>query len=241
MPANTATSSLLRRRPHLIAQVQPIFPSFQSLPYNNGYYPLHACFYRVRASIFPKNLTEEVFLQRLQHSWSTDLVEVNASKGVARAIWIPAEVYFYTNRYELHWQLRGVEYIPETTIPPGFLDREGLFGEEMVSIETGGAGHPTDGIIIGEMGTLDSEAIPLSSRFTREELAQRAKERKKIRQARLRVALAQLKAERLAERYFRKYGDFEEVDDSGSELSDWEEKSFSLRDALAEEEEGEAE
>lgn len=188
------------------------------------------------SKFFSKPLTEQVFLQRLQHVWRTELIDVIPSKKIAKAKWIPAELYFYASRYELHWSLREVDYIPETTIPPGFLDREGILGEEVLAMEDGGEESSAHGVILGEMGALDSEAIPLSSRFTREELAQRAKERKKIRQARLRVALAQLKAERLAERYFRKYGDFEEVDDSGSELSDWEEEPLSLKDALAEEE-----
>jgi hypothetical protein len=184
------------------------------------------------AKYFSKQLQPSVFFQRLQHEWHTDLISLPLPHGreVERAIWIPDRILFYASRYELHWSLRGVDVAPEPTIPPGFLER-GVADEEL--LELGAEGAPFE--LPGQeapLGALDADAIPLSSRFTREELERKAMERKRIRQARLRVALAQLKAERLAERYYRKYGEFEDMDDSGSELSG-EEEEITLRDALA--------
>jgi hypothetical protein len=160
------------------------------------------------------------------------MISLPAAPGreVERAIWIPDRILFYASRYELHWYLRAVDFVPEPTIPPGFLER-GVADEELVEINTEGAPFELPGQE-GPLGALDEDAIPLSSRFTREELEKKAMERQRIRQARLRVALAQLKAERLAERYYRKYGDFEDMDDSGSELSG-DEEEITLRDALA--------
>jgi hypothetical protein len=51
-----------------------------------------------------------------------------------------------------------------------------------------------------------------------EEKARRAKERRRIREARLRLILSKLRAERLAERYYKRYGNFDGVG-SDSELS----------------------
>ena len=185
------------------------------------------------AKYFSKQLQTSVFFQRIQHEWHTDLISMPAPPGreVERAIWIPDRILFYASRYELHWSLRGVEFVPEPTIPPGFLER-GVADEELFQLGADGAPFELPGQEAPLSGALDADAIPLSSRFTREELEWKAVERKRIRQARLRVALAQLKAERLAERYYRKYGDFEDMDDSGSELSG-DEEEITLRDALA--------
>lgn len=184
------------------------------------------------AKYFSKQLQTSAFFQRLNHEWHTEMISLPGPPGreVERAIWIPDRILFYASRYELHWSLRGVEFVPEPTIPPGFLER-GVADEELLEINTDGALFELPGQE-APLGALDADAIPLSSRFTREELEKKAMERKRIRQARLRVALAQLKAERLAERYYRKYGDFEDMDDSGSELSG-DEEEITLRDALA--------
>lgn len=197
-------------------------------------------FLRESAKYFSKPLQEFIFLQRLAHEWHTDLVDVLADKQVASAIWIPAQILFYPTRYEIHWSLRGVDYVPEPTIPPGFLERGGeIVSDELLEEGTSMAASNELPGQAEEGGALDAEAIPLSSRFTNPERLQRAQERKRIRQARLRVALAQLKAERLAERYYRKYGDFEEIDDSDSELSEEEDSATLLRDALADKGESE--
>jgi hypothetical protein len=185
------------------------------------------------AKYFSKQLQTSVFFQRLHHEWHTEMISlpaVPAGREVERAIWIPDRILFYASRYELHWSLRGVEFVPEPTIPPGFLER-GVADEELFELGANGAPFELPGQE-APLGALDADAIPLSSRFTREELERKVAERKRIRQARLRVALAQLKAERLAERYYRKYGEFEDMDDSGSELSG-EEEEITLRDALA--------
>jgi hypothetical protein len=188
-------------------------------------------FLKEASKYFSKQLTAPMFMQRLQHIWNTSLIDVDPLKDVASAIWIPAQIHFYAARYEIHWSLRAVTYVPEPSIPPGFLERGDDIGGEVIGggpLELPGHGEGEE-----ELGALDAEAIPLSSKYTQEEVVQRAAARKRIRQARLRVALAQLRAERLAERYYRKYGDFEDLDDSNSELSEEEDASELLRAALA--------
>lgn len=176
---------------------------------------------------FSKQLTTPMFMQRLQHIWNAELIDIDPLKDIASAIWIPAQIHFYATRYEIHWSLRAVSYVPEPSIPSGFLERgDDIGGEDLVPLELPGQCDE-------ELGSLDADAIPLSSKYTQEEYVQRAAARKRIRQARLRVALAQLRAERLAERYYRKYGDFEDLDDSNSELSEEEDAGELLRSALA--------
>jgi hypothetical protein len=192
-------------------------------------------FLRDSAKYFSKQMSEPVFMQRLTHIWTTDLVDSIPEQEIQRATWIPAQIHFYPHSYEIHWSLRGIDYVPEPTIPPGFLERGGDLASDIVLDD--GNELPGHAFIGGEegVGSLDAEAIPLSSRFTRAERTERAAQRKRIRQARLRMALAQLKAERLAERYYRRYGDFEDLDDSDSELSEEEDGAKLLREALADE------
>jgi hypothetical protein len=206
-------------------------------------------FLRASAKYFSKQMSEAIFYQRLTHRWGTEQVDVDAGKEVLCASWTPARVLIYPTQYEFHWSLVHVEYVPEPTIPPGFLEREGGLGGELDGVVEGGVasedfldvafdgeeGGKADELPGQPLGALDAEAIPLSSRFTQAERAQRAKERQRIRQARLRLALAQLKAERLAERYYRRYGDFKELSDSDSELSEEEDAANLLRAALADE------
>jgi hypothetical protein len=191
-------------------------------------------FLRGSAKYFSKQMTESVFYQRLTHVWGTEGTAVVPGKEIQRATWTPARIHIYPTQYQVHWVLVGVDYVPEPTIPPGFLERDELVSDESIGVIQG-----TDEIhdeLPGQpLGALDEEAIPLSSRFTQAERMERAAKRQQIRQARLRVALAQLKAERLAERYYRRYGDFEAVDDSDSELSEEEDAARLLREALADE------
>ena len=164
---------------------------------------------------FSKALEKGVFYTRLSHEWHMDHVEIDPKKRILRATWIPDRIYFYTNRYELHWHLLSdIEFEPDATIPPGFLEQD-ILCEEVPTLLEGGE-LPDQ--FLSE--AIEAETIPFSAQHTSLERIAREKERQRIRQARLRAALSRLKAEQLAERYYRKYGTFEGMDDSDSELSD---------------------
>jgi hypothetical protein len=170
------------------------------------------------ARFFSKPLEKSVFYSRLSHEWHTEAVDIDPKKRILRATWIPDRIYFYTNRYELHWFLSSdVEIEPDPTIPPGFLEQD-FIGEELPAVQ-GGMGELPDQLP-SLLETIEAEAIPFSASHTSEEKAAREKERQRIRQARLRSALARLKAEQLAERYYKRYRTFEGLDDSDSELSE---------------------
>ena len=162
---------------------------------------------------FSKALDTELFYKRVAYTWVTEEVDLTVTGEESfRATWIPAAIVFYTNRYELTFNLVELEPVVVQSIPPGFLDGLGVPGEEMplIPVETELPELPITEISIpfGEMSTDEKE---------KRELA-----RKKIRQARLRASLARLRAEKLADRYFSRYGNFD-MDGSGSKLSSEEE------------------
>lgn len=141
---------------------------------------------------FSKPLDFTVFFQRVAHSWNTaefDLTELPSEP--VRVCWIPAQILFYTGRYEIHWNLVEME-VEKPKIPSGFMDG-------LPDLQEVGGTIPFEDPAAGEK-------------------ERRAKERRRIREARLRTILSKLRAERLAERYFKRYGNFDGVG-SESELS----------------------
>jgi hypothetical protein len=162
---------------------------------------------------FSKPLDTELFYKRVAYTWVTEEVDLTVTGEESfRATWIPAAIVFYTSRYELTFNLVELEPVVVQSIPPGFLDGLGVPGEEipLIPVETELPELPITEITIpfGEMST--------------DEKDKREAARKKIRQARLRASLARLRAEKMADRYFSRYGNFD-MDGSGSELSSEEE------------------
>lgn len=173
---------------------------------------------------FSKPLELSNFYKRLSYKWITEEVEIEKVLGMGemfRATWIPARMIFYTTRYEIHFSLVEVKaVIVPSTIPPGFLDELGVPGEELYTNATETKLPELPELL--PIAEIKQDSIPFGE-ITPEEKAKREVARKHIRQARLRASLAQLKAEKLAERYYKRYGNFE-VDSSESELSSQEEK-----------------
>ena len=163
---------------------------------------------------FSKPLDTELFYKRVAYNWVTEDLDITRFEDGEsfRATWIPATIVFYTSRYELTFNLAELEPVVVQSIPPGFLDGLGVPGEEVpiIPVETELPELPITEISIpfGELSTDERE--------------KREAARKRVRQARLRVSLAHLRAEKLADRYFRRYGNFD-MDGSGSELTSEEE------------------
>jgi hypothetical protein len=158
------------------------------------------------ANYFSAELPLTTFLKRLVFSWDLgeleEDIQVKAPKRL-ELVWIPARILFQTGRYELVWQLVGVE------------EFSGLDEEELPAFASSGGG---EGLPVSLEEVVETTSIPFES--AGRSLTPRGAARKKVREARLRVAVAQLRAERLAQNYFEKYGDFEGVgEDSDSDLS----------------------
>lgn len=157
---------------------------------------------------FSKQLDLKVFMQRLVHSY----LEGEVKEGVPTLVtWIPARVSFYPGRYEITWAMAAYEvetgpFIPEAPAQPepepepAPLPQPEPPGAEMVEVEI-----PTS-----DRRKRPMQLLPAS--------AQKAI-RMKIRQARLKYTLARMRAERLTEKYYTKYGGFDGFDGSDSELS----------------------
>ena len=113
--------------------------------------------------------------------------------AIQRLFWIPARIIFFPNRYEIRWMLTDVEVVAP---PPGTVIQEAD---------------------VDDISTQDPprRMLPIESvqRITRQ----------RIRKTRIRLAFAKLHLEKLIEKYYRKYGNFEGLDAADSELSSEEE------------------
>lgn len=163
---------------------------------------------------FSKPLDPAVFNKRLVFEYITEEVDVAAISQRAesfRATWIPARIIFYAARYELQLTLAELEpIIVSSGIPSGFLDELGVDGEELQPLA-----------VENELPELPIAEIQVSLPFgeiSAEEKAKRELARKHIRQARLRASLANLRAEQMADRYYKRYGNFD-MDSSESDLT----------------------
>jgi hypothetical protein len=171
-------------------------------------------FLKQASKYFSKPLDKSLFYKRLVYTYITeevDIADIREKGDTFRATWIPAQIIFYTSRYELHLTLAELEpVIVSSGIPPGFLNELGVPGEELQTV-----------MVESELPELPIAEIQGGIPFgeiTSEEKAKRELARKRVRQARLRASLAQLRAERMADRYYKRYGNFE-VADSESDLT----------------------
>jgi len=139
---------------------------------------------------FSSKLDSDIFKRRLKHTWEDannyiDISSIPRSfiSSSLTVTWIPAYLVMYHSFYKLFW--RCVDVIP--IMNPG--------NEETASEQIQELPVPTE---------VDGESIPLDSGPV--VLTAKERARQKLRQARLRVALAELRAEKLAMKYYKKYG-----------------------------------
>lgn len=156
------------------------------------------------ARYFSKALDVAAFQKRLTHVWQKDIsFSLQPSDNIQFCTyWIPDRVLFHATRYEIFWKIQSIQPI---------------IADAVLAILEKGV-HPVataDPPVVKEMA---DEEIPLKEVNTAKEEKKMAKQ--VIRHARLRIALAQLRAERLAEKYFKKYGTFESPEDGGGSDSD---------------------
>lgn len=151
------------------------------------------------ARYFSKALDLAHFQKRVTHIWQKDIsVSLQPSDNIQFCTyWIPDRVLFYATRYEICWKLQSIQPIIADAVL-AILER----GAQSVAA--------ADPPVVKEVG---DEEIPLKEVNAAKEEKKMAKQ--VIRHARLRIALAQLRAERLAEKYFKKYGTFDSPQEDG--------------------------
>lgn len=142
-------------------------------------------FLKQASPYFSKPLDQNVFLQRIHHTYSTG--EDISGENIISINWIPARVLFYPNRYEVQWIVGEIQEVQSIPAHPG---------TEIIETD-----------------------IPISEK----PYSQQKRIRQKVRQARLKCAVARLYLERITEKYYAKYGNFDGFSDSDSELSSEEE------------------
>jgi len=146
-------------------------------------------FLKLASPYFSKPLNQDIFLQRVVHMYNPGDYNSEPETPIQKVFWIPAHVTFYPNKYEIHWTIVGIQ----KNISPG-----------------------TDIVDIGS-DILSSDALPPPRMIPKPTIQKLLRQR--IRQARLKCALARLRVEQLAERYYARYGNFDGLSDADSELS----------------------
>ena len=139
------------------------------------------------AQYFSKGLSLANFLSKATFMWNYDRFrnEINSApaNAVVRMIWVPEAVIFHQNaQYESIWQATSLVVEAPAVAEAVPVLVEGL------------------------------DAIPFDSSNTIVQPSPRRGEKQKVREARLRAALAHLRAERLALKYYEKYGKIEDSD-----------------------------
>lgn len=172
---------------------------------------------------FSKQLPVSTFLERLKHRWNTTefLPQELQFEGWALLKWIPATVLFYKGYYELEWDL--VEVIPqENFVPPTQAEPTIVAALPPPPSPPSPPPQPIEEIPLQET-EIPSAPLPKleETPVKRDRHEVREAYKQKVRKARLRASLAQLRAEKLAEQYYLRYGnlDLADAESSDSELS----------------------
>jgi hypothetical protein len=174
-----------------------------------------AAFVKGSATHFVTPINPDVFASRLVNIFvGKDTIEGATPTMIVK--WVPSSIRVYTTRFEIYWNIVSVDR--NTIIPSGFLsavsESEPI---RTITIQQEDA-PPAEGVSADHLGMelleASSEAIE-EAPTSGQDLA-----RRRVREARLRVAASRLRAERLAESYFRKYGDIPLEEDSLSSDSD---------------------
>jgi hypothetical protein len=162
---------------------------------------------------FASPIKETIFLKKLKHTFY-NYYNSNDS-GKVKYSWIPYLLEISPRSFDLYWKA-NVEKVTNTIIPVNYMD----FSEDLLEPK------PLRTLII-QNETKKSEDIDLveyeipfeGSQQLEYEISSRAIIKKKVREARLIAAIATMKAERMAEKYFRRYGIHTDLDENESELS----------------------
>lgn len=155
-------------------------------------------------SKFATPLTGVHVLSRLTHIWEHSKGPAVQESGWYTVTWTPLEFSVKPKDFVIVWYPSNV--IPaEARIPSDFVSMPTPRSQSPApEVRTIQIQPSTSGLVEYDLPLADSE----EPRFPVESFESSAldSEKKRIREARLRAALAQLKAERLAEKYYKKYG-----------------------------------
>ncbi len=177
---------------------------------------------------FATPLREASILRRLQHTWTSVL---SPPAGWCSAKWIPTTLEITSTSFVLTWAACSFEEA-SPRISSRFLSLSEPATPRSQSPEpaqTSAQSPPIRQFTYQPSQNSELEQIydiPLSTDSQQIDLEEQRKERQSIREARLRVELAQMKLEKHIQNYYRKYGDIpDETDSESEETSSLEEES----------------
>lgn len=174
------------------------------------------------AKWFATRLRESSILRRLEHDWA--LPTTAPETQWVKAKWSPNALEITQKTFILHWTIQEfIEAAPQISsryMPP-------ISGPPSPSPERAERETPTTRQITIQRGGEELEQvydIPFTNENTAIDLTEQMEDKHKLQEAKLRLALAKLKAQRLKENYYKKYGsDYSSEDELDSELSEEEE------------------
>jgi len=162
---------------------------------------------------FATRLKESSVLKRLTHIWEDPSPAVSPLLGWFTSMWRPTLVEIGTSGFTLHWQILGFEKA-EPQISSRFLP---TLSEPPSPVPEGAT--PTDQKDLKQItiqGGNELEAvydIPFTNENTAIDFNEQLRDKESLQEAKLRLALAKLKAQRLTRSYYDKYGEAEEDED----------------------------
>ena len=163
---------------------------------------------------FASRLKESSILKRLSHVWVSPNTVVS-NFDWAEAEWKPSSLEISTKGFTLSWSLiafnKTAPKISLRFLPPLSRPESPNQGESVRQIT-----------IQPSVDELQPADIPFTNENTAVDFEVQMRDRSALQEARLRLALAKLKAKRLSNTYYQKYGEVLTDDESedGSELSD---------------------
>lgn len=155
---------------------------------------------------FASPIKPQLFLKKIKHNFETP--NMNQTYGTnVEFTWAPIQLKIIPTSFLIHWRI--IHFKDQTNIIPSDFIQDFDDIEEL---------EPKT-IVIQQNEIIENVDIPFdNSEKPIHVVSSRALMKQKVRQAKLKAAIATMKAERMAEKYFRRYGIETQVD-SDSELS----------------------
>lgn len=180
---------------------------------------------------FTNPLTSEKVLRHLRHT--SYMEEPPKKDGWYRLKWEPFSMTIKSNDFELIWKLSDNEEA-DALIPPEFTDSTTPRAQSPTGPVPEQKTEQVRNIQIHDslipVGDLPLSDLPPLSFGTEDFDPAREETRRRIREARLKVQLAKLKAQRMEQKYYERYGQVPEDSEESSDFSsDSEEEQLSFQ------------
>ena len=164
---------------------------------------------------FASPITTETFRKKVHNSFNNELSHQTYTYGkLYQETWKLKSIWVYSNRFELEWNLIDLQPYEDSIIPSDFLN----FKEEFNTIEP--FGNRTIVIQPTRDELLEQDDIPFESSEQDDTFSPRAILREKIKKAKVKFVLSQMKLSDLEKKYFRLYGEVVESDSDNSSITD---------------------